>query len=53
VVFCRNLLIYLDTPARARLKAALDRLLAADGVLVISHADRSSWPGAAAIHSDP
>ena len=40
VVFCRNLLIYLDAPARARVLATLDRLLAADGVLFIGHADR-------------
>jgi chemotaxis protein methyltransferase WspC len=46
VVFCRNLLIYLDAPARARVVAVLDRLLAADGVLVVGHADRLELAGA-------
>ncbi len=45
VVFCRNLLIYLDPRARAGLIATLDRLLAADGVLFIGHADRLEAPG--------
>ena len=45
VVFCRNLIIYLDTPARARLLATLDRLLADDGLLFIGHADRLEVPG--------
>ena len=46
VVFCRNLLIYLDAPARNWVLAALDRLLAADGVLFIGHADRLEVAGA-------
>ena len=33
VIFCRNLLIYLDGPSRARVMATLDRLLAAEGLL--------------------
>ena len=45
VVFCRNLLIYLDAPARACVLAALDRLLAPDGVLFIGHADRLESAG--------
>ena len=45
VVFCRNLLIYLGAPARARVLAAIDRLLATDGVLFIGHADRLDWAG--------
>src|SRR5947207_11593084 len=45
VVFCRNLLIYLDASARARVVAALDRVLAADGVLIIGHADRLERAG--------
>ena len=45
VVFCRNLLIYLDAPARACVLAVLDRLLAADGVLFIGHADRLDLTG--------
>ncbi len=40
VVFCRNLLIYLDEASRARVLVALDRLLADDGLLVVGHADR-------------
>jgi chemotaxis protein methyltransferase WspC len=46
VLFCRNLLIYLDVSARERVLAAIDRLLAADGVLFIGHADRLGRPGA-------
>jgi chemotaxis protein methyltransferase WspC len=45
VVFCRNLLLYLDAPARARVLEVLDRLLAADGVLFIGHADRLDLAG--------
>jgi chemotaxis protein methyltransferase WspC len=40
VVFCRNLLIYLNTRARACVISAIDRLLADDGLLFIGHADR-------------
>jgi chemotaxis protein methyltransferase WspC len=40
VVFCRNLLIYLDPRARTAVISAIDRLLAADGLLFIGHADR-------------
>jgi chemotaxis protein methyltransferase WspC len=40
VVFCRNLLIYLDEASRARALVSLDRLLAEDGLLVVGHADR-------------
>jgi chemotaxis protein methyltransferase WspC len=46
VLFCRNLLIYLDAPARARVMAAIDRLLAPDGKLFIGHADRLDATGA-------
>jgi chemotaxis protein methyltransferase WspC len=45
IVFCRNLLIYLDAPARGRLLATLDRLLADDGHLFIGHADRLDISG--------
>lgn len=41
VVFCRNLLIYFDDPARARAFANLDRLTQNDGLLFLGHADRS------------
>jgi chemotaxis protein methyltransferase WspC len=46
VLFCRNLLIYLGASARERVLAAVDRLLAADGVLFIGHADRLAQAGA-------
>lgn len=39
-VFCRNLLIYLDADARSRLLANVDRLLAADGILFVGHAEK-------------
>ena len=39
VVFCRNLLIYLTTSARAALERTLDRLVAADGLLVVGAAE--------------
>lgn len=44
VVFCRNLLIYLDRPSRARVLSTLDRLVADDGVLFLGHADRIDEP---------
>ena len=40
VVFCRNLLIYLDDEARARAFATLGRLIADGGLLFLGHADR-------------
>ena len=40
IVFCRNLLIYLGIPARLCLLTAIERLLTADGLLLIGHADR-------------
>jgi chemotaxis protein methyltransferase WspC len=45
VVFCRNLLIYLGAPARACVSAAIERLLTADGILFIGHADRLDVSG--------
>ena len=38
-VFCRNLLIYLDPPARRRALEHLDRLLAPDGLVFVGHAE--------------
>ena len=49
VVFCRNLLIYLDRSSRVRVMATLDRLLASDGRLVIGHADRVNLSGSAPV----
>jgi chemotaxis protein methyltransferase WspC len=40
VVFCRNLLIYLDDESRARAFATLARLIADGGLLFLGHADR-------------
>jgi chemotaxis protein methyltransferase WspC len=40
VVFCRNLLIYFDAPARAAAFASIGRLLAEGGLLFLGHADR-------------
>ena len=40
MVFCRNLLIYLDAPARAAAFASIGRLLADGGLLFLGHADR-------------
>ena len=39
VIFCRNLLIYLDTEARGQLERSLDALLNPDGVLVLGAAE--------------
>jgi chemotaxis protein methyltransferase WspC len=39
-IFCRNLLIYLNAPSREHVIATLERLLAANGLLIIGHADR-------------
>ncbi len=39
VVFCRNLLIYLDEAARERLLASIDRLLGPDGILFVGSAE--------------
>ena len=39
VVFCRNLLIYLDAEARGRVERVLDSLLRPDGLLVLGAAE--------------
>lgn len=39
IVFCRNLLIYLTPEARRRVEAVLERLVAADGLLVLGAAE--------------
>jgi len=47
IVFCRNLLIYMTAHARSRAEQAIDRLLAADGILVLGAAEppilKGSW----------
>ncbi|HEX3449580.1 MAG TPA: CheR family methyltransferase [Isosphaeraceae bacterium] len=40
VIFCRNLLIYLEARARLCVMASIDKRLAPDGLLFIGHADR-------------
>jgi chemotaxis protein methyltransferase WspC len=55
VIFCRNLLIYLTSEARAALERTLDRLLRPEGVLVLGAAEppimRGDWipAGAASV----
>lgn len=41
VIFCRNLLIYLDAPTRARLLAEILDSLTPDGALILGHAEAS------------
>lgn len=47
IIFCRNLLIYMTADARGRAEQALDRMLAADGILVLGAAEppilKGSW----------
>jgi chemotaxis protein methyltransferase WspC len=45
VIFCRNLLIYLEDSARLRVMDSIDRLLAPDGLLFIGHVDRPDLLG--------
>jgi chemotaxis protein methyltransferase WspC len=45
VVFCRNLLIYLDDDAQGRASATLGRLIVEGGLLFLGHADRLDDPG--------
>ena len=44
IVFCRNLLIYLEDAARAQLLSTLDRLTSESGVLFVGHADAGAIP---------
>jgi chemotaxis protein methyltransferase WspC len=39
VIFCRNMLIYLDEPARSRAMKVLDRLLTPEGLLCVGYAE--------------
>jgi chemotaxis protein methyltransferase WspC len=40
VIFCRNVLIYLDAPSRRRVLTTLHRLLGPAGILFVGHAER-------------
>ncbi len=40
MIFCRNLLIYFDEPARKQAIASLDRLLSPRGLLFVGHAEQ-------------
>ncbi len=44
VIFCRNLLIYLDNSARRLTLANLHRLLASDGLLYVGHVEAGAVP---------
>lgn len=44
-VFCRNLIIYLNDLGRRTIGAQLDRLLSADGMLFLGHAERPALIG--------
>lgn len=56
VIFCRNVMIYLDEQSRQQVLQNLDRLLAAKGILFVGHAEAGiavreqfsslNWPGA-------
>ena len=43
IIFCRNLLIYLNSESRRRLFSHLDRLLAPDGILFAGHSELPSF----------
>ena len=45
VVFCRNLLIYLTTDARAAVERSIDRLLREDGIVVLGAAEPAILQG--------
>lgn len=51
VLFCRNLLIYLDAAARSAMERTFERLLATDGVLLLGAAEppimKGHWASAA------
>ncbi|MBD2121689.1 protein-glutamate O-methyltransferase CheR [Trichocoleus sp. FACHB-262] len=44
VVFCRNLLIYLDQPARQQTIHRLDRLLVRNGLFFVGHSEMGQLP---------
>lgn len=42
IIFCRNLLIYFDEPAKKKAIAALSRLLCRNGLLFVGHAETTN-----------
>lgn len=51
VIFCRNVMIYFDDPAKAELEARFADLLAPGGYLYIGHSERMIGPAAARMTS--
>ncbi len=49
VIFCRNLLIYMDGESRVRVWEAITRLLAEGGIVFIGPAETAEFPGYAKI----
>lgn len=47
VIFCRNVMIYFEDPAKAELEARFVDMLAPDGMLYIGHSERLIGPAAA------
>ena len=52
VIFCRNLLIYLDRDARERALDAFDRLLTPSGLVFIGHSETLSFPSSRFVMAD-
>lgn len=44
VIFCRNVMIYFDTPTKERLVARFARMLQPEGTLYIGHSERVTGP---------
>jgi chemotaxis protein methyltransferase WspC len=42
VIFCRNLMIYFDAPARERTNIVLDRFLTKEGIIFVGHSETFS-----------
>ncbi len=53
VVFCRNLMIYLEAGARASVMNTLERLVAQNGLLFVGHAEMSCFSTTSFLPLDP